>query len=248
METFPPYEGGLYAGISEDPVPGPVSNDYLVDLLETEKKIARLAIFEQECERSFIAYKLQEDLAQTLAATKLYLEFAEQSNDMKDHFIQRSKEAIGTVINEIQYLCRSMVPSTLEKNSPDELTEDMVAEWGVKNNIPIDFLCRADLGQVSGDISLAIFRIIQQQLRLGACCHAKEIAISIIEKEGIHLYFSMGGMDFINTDTQAELLIKNIITRVEMVSGEMRYMNNLSENDVMYITIPHGKETGRYLE
>src|SRR5688572_4378378 len=54
--------------------------------IEAEKRMTHLAISEQDSERGFIAHKLQENFAQTLAATKLYLEFAVNSKDKKDHF------------------------------------------------------------------------------------------------------------------------------------------------------------------
>ena len=245
MKTFLPYEGELHAGdIPSGQIPDPLAEEYMTNLIEAEKRITRLAIFEQESERSFIAHKLQEDLAQTLAATKLYLEFAEQSSEQKDHLIKQSREAIKRVIEEIQYLCKTIVPSTVEIDKPVELLEEMVTEWQTKNNIRVDFLCMANLDQFDRDISLAVFRIVQQQLRIGVYCNAKKVAISILEKEGIHLYFSMEGMDFDNTDNQVDLWIRNIVTRVEMINAEMGFRNNLSVNDVMHIAIPRNAATG----
>jgi signal transduction histidine kinase len=197
-----------------------------------------LIISEQETEKVFIAHKLQENFAQTLAATKLYLEFAEQSKGDKDEFIHKSLENISGVIDEIKYLCKTMVPSTLGNANPVELLEDMVVEWEAKHNICIDFTCGTSLQAVNGRTGLALFRIIQQQLKLVSCCDAQKAEISISEKDGINLYFTMHGIDFTGTDPQKELFINSISTWVDMINGKMTIDQTLSENDVMQISVP----------
>lgn len=207
-------------------------------LIEEEKKMARLVISEQEAEKGLIAQKLQESFAQTLAATKLYLEFAEQSSGHKDQFIHKGLENISAVIDEIKNLCHTMVPTTLGNANPIEFLEDMVAEWETKNNIYIDFICGANLNSIDGNIGLALFRIIQQQLRLAAYCNAAKAEITIMEKEGIVVFFSMKGMNFVDADPRKELFINNINARVAMINGQMTIDSSLVDNDVMVIGIP----------
>ncbi len=84
-------------------------------LVEVEKNITRLAITEQESERKYIARELHENFAQTLAAVKLYIEFAEQSKDTSGHFIKKSKDNLVQIIKELRNLSNSMVPTTLEE-------------------------------------------------------------------------------------------------------------------------------------
>lgn len=60
-----------------------------------------------------IAYKMHEDFAQTLAATKLYLEFAED-HQANNHFLQISKQTIEQVIQKMRTLCTSITPSQAE--------------------------------------------------------------------------------------------------------------------------------------
>lgn len=78
-------------------------------LVEVEKKITRLVITEQESERKFIAHELHENFAQTLAAIKLYIEFAEQSQETSGPFIQKSKDNLVQMIHDLRNLSNSMV-------------------------------------------------------------------------------------------------------------------------------------------
>lgn len=61
-----------------------------------------------------IAYKMHEDFAQTLAATKLYLECAEDDQHANKHFLQISKDTIDQVIQKMRNLCTSIAPQSLE--------------------------------------------------------------------------------------------------------------------------------------
>lgn len=78
-------------------------------LVEVEKDIARLAKTEQESERKFIAHQLHENFAQTLAAIKLLIEFAEKSRESGGPFIQKSKDNLVQMINDLRNLSNSMV-------------------------------------------------------------------------------------------------------------------------------------------
>jgi signal transduction histidine kinase len=207
-------------------------------MLEAEKKNTLLALAEQDSEKGFLTHQLQENFAQTLAATKLYLEFAEISADEANHFIQKSRDSITQVITEINQLCRSLAPATVGNPDMAEVLQDMVAEWQSQNSIYIDFICHARLDELKGHGSLALFHIIQQQLKMATYCQASEVEISLLEKDGIVIYFHINGMNFNDPDQKKELFINHIQNRVFQLGGELSFETNLDPNDVMLITIP----------
>lgn len=209
-------------------------------MLQAEKKVNRLTISEQDNVNGFIADKLQENFAQTLAATKLYLEFAETSkNERKDHFIQKSRDSISTVIDEIRDLCKEMVPSNMGQHQDTiELLRDMVAEWESNRNIHIDFVCGTNLQHLRDHSWFILFHIVQQQLKLAAHCKAKKAEISIIEQDGLTLYFSLSEVSFAEPDATRELILNNIYTRVSMVNGQMLLDSTPEGGEVMRIVMP----------
>lgn len=223
--------------------------------VDAEKRITHLTISEQDSEKGFIAHKLQENFAQTLAATKLYLELAEQSQDKKDHFIQKSRDNISAVIDEIRDLCKSMVPATLGNPDMAELLGDMITEWETNNNISVDFVCGTSLQGIRNRTGLTLFHIIQQQLKLAAVCSARKAEISITERipvappvpgqeplagpgREIILCFSARDIDFAGQDPQNELFLQNITARVAMVNGDIIVDTNGPAGPVMRINIP----------
>lgn len=84
------------------------------ELLLAESRKAELKTKEFKQELKFIAYKMHEDFAQTLAATKLYLEFAEDDQHANKHFLQISKDTIEQVIQKMRVLCKTISPQPLE--------------------------------------------------------------------------------------------------------------------------------------
>lgn len=213
--------------------------------IEAEKKITRLTLSDQDSEREYLAHRLQENFAQTLAATKLFLEYAEHATEKKDHFIQKSIHNIAGVIDEISHLCRSIAPASLSNPDTTEILEDMVAEWQLKHDIYIDFICQADLKYLEEYKSLCLFHILQQQLKLATYCQAKKAEISILSKEGILIYFNIKDMNFNDPDRQKELFINNIYNRVALLGGTLSFDSNLSENDIMLIRLPEQEDDGK---
>ena len=84
------------------------------DLLLAASKKTELKTEEFRQELKYIAYKMHEDFAQTLAATKLYLEFAEDDQHSNKHFLQISKDTIEQVIQKMRTLCRTIAPHPIE--------------------------------------------------------------------------------------------------------------------------------------
>lgn len=84
------------------------------DLLLAASKKTELKTEEFRQELKYIAYKMHEDFAQTLAATKLYLEFAEDDQHSNKHFLQISKDTIEQVIQKMRTLCRTIAPHPVE--------------------------------------------------------------------------------------------------------------------------------------
>lgn len=81
------------------------------DLLLAASKRNDLKTEEFRQELKYIAYKMHEDFAQTLAATKLYLEFAEDDQHSHKHFLKISKDTIEQVIQKMRNLCKAISPA-----------------------------------------------------------------------------------------------------------------------------------------
>jgi hypothetical protein len=189
------------------------------ELVQAEKTITLFTISEHETERKHIAHELHENVAQTLAAIKMYLEFAEQSKDLSNHFTKKSKDSITTIIQDIRNLSHSIVPSTLQNADCLEWIEGMINGWQKTNGITIRFTYNKKLTLSEPDAGLAIYRIIQLQLRLAAFYQATTIDIRLEKNQNWTLYFGCNGEYPASAAMETALLVKNIIVRAEAVNG-----------------------------
>ena len=207
-------------------------------LVAEEKKIVELTISGQEEEKSFIANELHENFAQTLAATKLYLDFAEQSKELSADFIRKSKTNILQIIKDIKALSRSMLPTTYENSNYLGFIQDMLNEYGSQNNKQISFRHEGKLDSYDSKIGLTLFRIIQYQLKNAHNCGAKKIAIKIKTGKGIRLEFADDGKNGNGFEPERNMFLRHIETRIAIVNGSVLMCYDKAGHNFLVIEIP----------
>lgn len=208
------------------------------ELVAEEKKIVQLTLTGQEDENSFIANELHENFAQTLAATKLYLDFAEQSKELSADFIKKSKTNILQIIKDIKALSRSILPSTYENSNYLGFIEEMLNEYGQQNNKKISFRHDGKLDCYDSKIGLTLFRIIQYQLKNAHNCGAKKIAIKIKTGKIIRLEFADDGKYVDGFKPERNMLLRHIETRIAIVKGIVNTGLDKHGNNMLRIEIP----------
>lgn len=130
-------------------------------LMEAEKKLARLTLISHDKEKNIIANELHENFAQKLATIKFYIAFAQQSQDQSSHFLQKSKEQISKLINEVRVLTESIVPTTLENDNYIEIIHELTVQFSQRNNINIQLIFGQNFGVFDKNIGFTILRIIE---------------------------------------------------------------------------------------
>lgn len=210
-----------------------------IDALVAEaKKIAQLTLTGQDEEKSFIANELHENFAQTLAATKLYLDFAEHSKELRPDFIKKSKKNILQIIKEIKALSKSMLPSTFEKTNYLGFIEEMLNEYGNQHNKKILFRHEGKLDCYDAKIGFTLFRVIQYQLKNAYTCGAKKISIKIKTDQVIRLEFLDNGKNVDAYKTERGMLLHHIETRIGIIKGNVNVRLDKFGNNLMEIEIP----------
>ena len=204
--------------------------------IEAEKRIAQLILSESDKKDNFVAYELHENLAQTLAAAKLLLESAENSQNNQPYFILKSKEAISSIIDEMKILSKSIIPTTFEKADYYWIIYEYAIQFCQKNNIDITF-DEHNIGKINNAaVGLNLFRIVQHRLEISKLCEAKKVYISIQSAKEISLDFR-DDIENKQQDFHLTLLLNKITTRVELGKGEFDKKNNPTSNS-LFIKLP----------
>ena len=207
-------------------------------LVAEGKKIVQQTLTEQDEEKNFIANELHENFAQTLAATKLCLDFAEQSKELSPVFIKKCKANILQIIKDIKALSRSILPTTFQNANYLEFIEEMLDEYGKQNDMIIKFTHKGKLDCYDSSIGLTLFRIIQYQLKNAHNCGAKKIAITIKTDHTIKVSFVDDGKNFDALEPERKMLLHHIKTRISLVNGHINLSTDKKGNNLLEIDIP----------
>ena len=207
-------------------------------LIEAEKKIARLTLISHDKEKSIIANELHENFAQTLAGIKLYIEFAQQSQDQAGHFLQKSKEQISNLIKEVRVLTKSIVPTTLENDNYIDIINELTVQFSKRNNINIQLMFGQNFGAFDKNIGFTMFRIIENQLKISLSAGAKNIVIEIKKGKEMSILFTDDGNTKEVSFDENDLLRNDTVTRTGILKGKLEPRKKTGSKNIVAIKIP----------
>jgi two-component system, NarL family, sensor histidine kinase UhpB len=180
----------------------------------------------QEMERDYISKELHDNVNQILSSANLYLGLAKQGNEIKSiEAVKTAGSYIMTAIAEIQKLARSLSASQIEDIGVIEAIEGIKDKINYLDFCKVRFVFSGDADTIPSGISLAIFRIAQEQLT-NIVKHAKasEAIISLdIEENNIFLHISDNGIgvDLSTVKKAKGIGLSNITNRVYAHSGSI---------------------------
>lgn len=219
-----------------------LKNKLIVDrsklFIEAEKRIAQLTLTNYDKEKRHIANELQENFAQTLAAIKLYIEFAEQSKEMSGHFLEKSKAYITELIKEVRDFTKTLVPTTMDNDNYIDIIQDMAIQFGKNNNIAIHFFYTKNVGSFDTNTGLAIFRIIENQIQIARNAGAKTITIKIKKRKNLSVVFTDDGVEGSVAFREKDILFTNTITRTGILKGKLQVGKDTAGKNCIALTIP----------
>ncbi|MEO6549620.1 MAG: GAF domain-containing protein [Ferruginibacter sp.] len=202
------------------------------------KRIAELTLSRQDEEKSYIANELHENFAQTLAATNLYLDFAERSKESSIDFIQKSKTNILQIIKDIKALSKSMLPSTFQNANYAGFIKEMLNEYGQLHDVKISFRHQGKSDCYDANIGLTLFRIIQYQLKNASNCGAKKISIKIKTSDVTKVSIVDDGKKADAFEPERMMLLHHIETRIRSIKGNMGVGFDKKGHNLLAIDIP----------
>jgi len=136
-----------------------------------EVVIARLAgelITAQETERKRIAADLHDDLGQRLAAIQVDLDLLGQQATETSRPMTAEIKALGThlaaVSDDLHELARGLHPSVLEHLGLQIALRDLCRDFERRERIAVVFLHRGALETLPKDVTLCLYRVVQEAL------------------------------------------------------------------------------------
>lgn len=209
--------------------------------IQGQKKISRAIIKAQEQQRNHIGQELHDNINQILFGTKFHLSIAGRKDKNVKELIEYPMQLIDNSMEEIRLLCHNLV-TPLKNIQLQDLVQDLIN----KHNYSTDALPRINFkyevfDEVSDDLKLNIYRIIQEQINnILKHAEAKNVNISIcIVGQSIYISVQDDGKGYDVESKRKGIGISNMMNRVETFNGKVKIESGPAEGSKTEITIPY---------
>jgi signal transduction histidine kinase len=193
--------------------------------LKKQQEITAAVITAQEQEREELGKELHDNINQILATTRLYIEYAQTNEAMREQLLFSAKEFIMSAVNEIRNLSKSLSPPSLGEVGLVVALEELFdtirrinkyvfhTEW-------IDI----DEKRVPEQLKLTIFRIIQEQINnIIKHAHANNVWVKIkMQNQRLLISVKDDGKGFSMIEKSKGVGLKNISSRAGLHNGTMQ--------------------------
>ncbi|MFT3701956.1 MAG: GAF domain-containing protein [Agriterribacter sp.] len=206
-------------------------------LIKSEKKVTLLNMELQEEKNNLIAVELHENYAQTLTAIKLYIDFAQQSKDIADVFLDKCKERLLAVVEELKNLSKTIYPTTLQNADYYLLIDSLAKHYTEEFNIDVEFYHDRRLENNDPKTGIKVYRIVEQQLKIAKNTGATNVKIELRQGKKLSLVFKYNSSAE-HIDIEKEMLFSNVIARPDLLNGKTTYRKDKEGLNIVDIKIP----------
>lgn len=209
--------------------------------IQAQKKISKAIIKAQEQQKNYIAQELHDNISQILFGIKFQLGLAGRKDETVKELIKYPVEQISRAMDEIHLLSQNLVTPLTDVNL-EEIVCDLIQKINPnkENPININFTCVIPV-QISDDLKLNIYRIIQEQLQnIVKHADAKNVSVALeIIDRNILITVEDDGKGFDVKQKRKGLGISNIIHRAESFNGKVEIQSMVRKGSKMAVTIPY---------
>jgi PAS domain S-box-containing protein len=215
---------------------------------EALSSVSRKLIEAQENERARIARDLHDDIGQQLALLSVTLEqtklVASGSDKQVRNCLDELRKQILTIASAVHTMSHELHSSVLRYLDLGSAMRGFCAELAKQKKVDINFFHKDVPGNVSQDISLCLFRVLQEALH-NAVKHSesREFNVELYERDSvIHLMVrdSGVGFDFNAAMKGRGLGLNSMHERMKLVDGDLSVESQIHRGTTIHARVPVG--------
>jgi two-component system sensor histidine kinase UhpB len=236
-----------FTGVAHDVTEVRRLQHQLVQLeLKTQRQIAEITLQAQERERMQIGRELHDNVNQILATAKIMIDTARNFPEMREVCLYKSQEAIIEAINELRNLAHSMMPPALEDTDFEQILCELAHDINLAGvtNLKLSLPPLGELQQMSDQIKLCFYRIIQEQVsNILKYAKASNVIIRIeTGEDSFSLRIEDDGCGFDPESQPKGIGLKNIASRCQLLGGTMELETAPGAGCCILVKVPvHGE-------
>ena len=223
---------------------------------ERERELQSLTgrlILGQEVERRRLARELHDDLSQRLAA--LAIEVGKTETRIKDEqdpilkHLRGIRDQAIQIAADVHNLSRQLHPSILEDLGLTKAVESECTRFSIREGIEVTFNAENIPATLPRDVSLSIYRIVQESLNnIAKHACARRAAVYLRAGDtGLQLSIRDDGLGFDPAEVRKKpgLGLSSIRERLRLVDGKHRITSEPEMGTTIEITVPLKPETAK---
>ncbi|WP_298316802.1 sensor histidine kinase [uncultured Aquimarina sp.] len=214
-------------------------------LKKQEIKSIQAMIRGQEEERRRIANDLHDRLGSILSMAKLHYQSSEEHLKNLNTFEQKRYSMASALLDEacaeVRNISHNMISGILTKFGLIAALEDLTNTINGSNIINIDLIVHGFENRLESEIEINIYRIIQELINnVIKHANANEITIQLIfNNNGLNLMVEDDGNGFdVNNKSIYGMGLKNVLSRVDQINGELNMDSLLGKGTTITMDIP----------
>jgi len=240
----------LYTKIFAKYIDNSILEGVIIDITESYKgkgsAFSKLLIEAQEEERKRISRELHDEVGQTLIAIKMNLEFLKRQKKIADSFLDESITLVEKTINQIRDLSLELRPSMLDDIGLISALKWYISRQKDRSGINISFDCDFSEENVSKELAVNIFRIVQEALtNIVRHSEAKNAYVEIKQRDkSLDIFINDDGKGFDLDKVEKELYKRKALgilgmkERVNLIGGEITIDSKLNVGTTIRVRFP----------
>lgn len=209
-------------------------------LMDKQKAIGQATIYSQEKEITEVSRELHDNVNQLLTTTKLYLDTALVTPNLKDELITKSSKNISEAIKLIRTVSQSLMNPSLKDLGLLESIKDLIENLGARA-IKIDFLHKHfNDHKLDESQKLVLFRAVQEGMKnILKHSHATRATLTISnEGDLVRLTLTDNGKGFDDALSRKEGGLINIRNRLYLVNGNLTVISQPGKGCTLVVELP----------
>lgn len=209
------------------------------ELIRIKDKAASDLIKEQDEENLSVAKELHENIAQELAASRLYLNMAAVNERGRLEYIHEANQSIGNALTEIKNLSYSIIPSTIETGSVKIMLENFLqihhSSYSFKVELKIADECElAGFGQ-----AMNCTKIVESWLQvLQSKNNTKHVTIQLNVDDEIALCIEDDSSDHQVNARERNLISSMVYYRIIGMNGNVQFAETEQGTNLLCVKFP----------
>ncbi|MFN4286837.1 MAG: PAS domain S-box protein [Lacibacter sp.] len=213
---------------------------------ELNQQIEKAVIAAQEKEWNQLGMELHDNVNQILAASMIYLNFAEEKiKEGKDAVqeIKKSEDLLRNAVQEIRRLSHQLAPASVDKMNIRQVIDTLVETLEANNRFTIHLdLQQAGELPMTANLQTQLFRILQEQFNnIIKHAHARNVTISL-RKTADALVLRVAddgkGKDISKSEQTTGIGLENIRRRVTALGGSLHIYTAPGKGFTLEVVVP----------